>query len=68
MKEERRKQPKPQTSFIQPVASLSLFVSNGGVSDQKVQITVELSPDELEQPQLTDILASLNTDQDCACG
>lgn len=64
---ERRKQRKPQTSSTHPVASLSLFVSNGGVSDQGVQIIVELSSNELERPQLTGILASLDTDQDCAC-
>jgi len=64
---ERRKQRKPQTSSTQPMGSLSLFVSNSGASDEKAKITVELSSDELEHPQLTGILAGLNTDQDCAC-
>ena len=63
---ERRERRKSQTSSTPPpVVSLSLFVSNGGASGEKAQITVELSSDELEQPQLTDILASL--DSDCAC-
>jgi hypothetical protein len=64
---ERRKQRKPQNRSSLPLVTLSLFVSNGGASDEKAQITVELASDKLEQPQLTGLLASLNTDQDCAC-
>ena len=64
---ERRKRRGSQISSTQPGMSLSLFVSNSGVSDQGVQITVELSSDELEQPQLTGTLANLDMDSDCAC-
>jgi hypothetical protein len=63
----RRKQRKSQTFSTQPVASLSLFVSEGGVSDQGIQSIVELSSDESKQSQLTNIPANLDTDQDCAC-
>lgn len=64
---ERQKQQNPPISSTQPLRSLSLFVSNNRACRKKVQITVELSSDELEHPQLTDTLAGLDTDQDCAC-
>jgi hypothetical protein len=64
---ERRKQRKPQNPSSLPFVSLSLFVSDGVTSIEKAQITVELSSDELEHPQLAGILADLDTEQDCAC-
>jgi len=66
MKEQRERR-SAQTSFALRVMPLSLFVRNGEAPDHRIQITVELSSDESELPQLADISAELDTDQDCAC-